>query len=74
MHVPTAILVVLILFALPTVICLFCWGQDLGRPHGLTFLGPIERWSGNSSADRTWCIFYVPIFRSRWSHSTALHD
>jgi hypothetical protein len=64
----------LILLAIPSLWKIFVAMQNIGRPHGLTLLGPLERWWPDGTADRTWCILYVPIVRQRWNHSSALLD
>lgn len=74
MHIHPIALAALIAFSLPTIIVLILWIEDHARSHGLTFLGSWERWSSDGNADKTCCIFYIPIWRTRWNHSTMLID
>ena len=74
MQIHPAIFAALVAFALPTIVILILWIEDHARFYGLTFLGPWERWRSDGTADKTWCIFYIPVFRERWNHSTMLTD
>lgn len=74
MFVHPLILTGLILLAIPSIWRIFVGMQNIGRPYGLTLLGPLERWRPDGTADRTWCVLYVPLYREKWHHSTILID
>lgn len=74
MFIPMPILIGLILFALPTLAIIIAIVDDLLRGYGLTFIGSRERNWDSGKADRTWCLFFIPLWRHRWTYGGLLLD
>lgn len=71
MTLPTWLVALLTLFALPTLVRLVIGFHQWTDQHGLRLIGLKEQYLPNNLRMERWCILYVPVSTFRGCHSLS---